>query len=181
MARIPYADPAAARDEHPALVERIIKERGGMLHLYAMLLQSPPFAEGWLRLLTAVRQESRLPGALREMMIMRVAHLNHAPYEAEQHRPIAIREGLSETQVDAVVAEWQTSTLFEPDQRATLAYCDAMTRNVHVPDEVFSELRVHFDARAIAELTITIASYNMVSRVLEALEISSTDDMGNWA
>lgn len=180
MARIPYADPRAARAEHPALVERIIEERGGMLHLYAMLLQSPPMAEGWLRLLTAVRHENRLPGSLREMMIMRVAHLNHAPYEAEQHRPIAIREGLSAAQVDAV-ADGPDSPLFDPAQRAALAYCDAMTRAVHVPDEIFSGLRPHFDDRTITELTITIAAYNMVSRVLEALGVASADDMGHWA
>ena len=180
MARIPYADPPQARGESRELVERIISERGGMLHLYAMLLQSPPFADGWLRLLTAVRHEGRLSGALRELMIMRVAHLNDAPYEAEQHRPIALREGLSDAQVDAV-ADWRAGDLFDPAERAALAYCDAMTRAVHVPDDVFAPLKEHFDHRLIAELTITIAAYNMVSRVLEALAISSADDMGDWA
>lgn len=180
MARIPYADPAASRDEHGELVDRIIKERGRMLHLYAMLLQSPPFAEGWLRLLTAVRHEGQLSGALRELMIMRVAHLNKAPYEAEQHRPIAIREGVSEAQVDAV-ANWAETTVFSPPERAALALCDEMTLKCHVSSETFHALRRHFDSRSIAELTITVGAYNMVSRVLEALEISSSDDMGDWS
>lgn len=179
MARLPYADPKTTVESDPDLVNRIINERGGMLHLYAMLLQSPRFAEGWLSLLTAVRHQSQLPGTLREMMIMRVAHLNAAPYEAEQHRPIALHEGLSNAQVDAI-AGWQGVDLFDPAQRAALAYCDAMTRDVHVPTEIFEALRPHFPAPIIAELTITIAAYNMVSRVLEALQISSSDDMGKW-
>lgn len=179
MARLPYADPKTTLESDPDLVHQIIDQRGGMLHLYAMLLQSPRFAEGWLQLLTAVRHKSRLPGALREMMIMRVAHLNAAPYEAEQHRPIALAEGLSDAQVDAL-ADWQSVDLFDPAQRAALAYCDAMTREVHVPPAVFEALRPHYAPPILAELTITIAAYNMVSRVLEALEISSSDDMGQW-
>ena len=83
MARLPYAqldDPAIK-----PLVDRITAERGSVLHLYQMLLHSAPLAEGWLAFLTAVRQKLDLPGDLRELVIMRVAHLNGAPYEAAQH------------------------------------------------------------------------------------------------
>jgi hypothetical protein len=44
LARIAYADPA--KPDTSALVERIIRERGSLLHLYAMLLHSGPVAEG---------------------------------------------------------------------------------------------------------------------------------------
>lgn len=179
MARINYANPVETRASHGALVDRIVAERGDVLHLYAMLLQSPPMAEGWLNLLTAVRHQGRLEGSLRELMIMRVAHLNKAPYEAEQHRPIALKEGLSDAQVDAVIA-WEASDLFDRRQIAALRYCDAMTRQVHVAPSIFAAVRSEFDPREIAELTITVAAYNMVSRVLEALEITSADDKGNW-
>ena len=54
MARLPYAD-LSAPDASP-LVERIVAERGSVLHLYQMLLHSPPVAEGWLGFMTAVRQ-----------------------------------------------------------------------------------------------------------------------------
>jgi AhpD family alkylhydroperoxidase len=179
MARISYADPARTKAESRDLVERIKAERGDVLHLYAMLLNSPPFAEGWLKLLTAVRQEGILPGTLREMMIIRVAHLNDAPYEAEQHRPIAEAEGLSEAQVDAI-ADWKHCPLFDIRQRAALAYCDELTKSVRATEPVFAALRDSFDDREITELTITIAAYNMVSRVLEALQIHSTDTKEVW-
>ena len=58
------------------LAERIIAERGNLLHLYQMLMHSGPVAEGWLTYLTAIRQKTTLSGALREMIIMRVALLN---------------------------------------------------------------------------------------------------------
>ncbi|KCV65769.1 carboxymuconolactone decarboxylase family protein, partial [Bordetella bronchiseptica] len=85
MARIPYAD--LGSEQARPLVERIVAERGSVLHLYQMLLHSPPIAEGWLNYLTAVRQKASLSGALRELVIVRVAQINGAPYEADQHIP----------------------------------------------------------------------------------------------
>ena len=105
MALLPYAD----LNDPPlrALVERMIAERGSVLHLYRMLLHSPPLAEGWLTYLTAVRQRLSLDGGLRELVIMRVAILNRAPYEADQHRPIALKEGVTPARGDM---RWVGST-----------------------------------------------------------------------
>ena len=33
---------------------------------------------------------------------MRIAHLNRAPYEADQHAPIALKEGPGQQQLDAL-------------------------------------------------------------------------------
>ena len=41
-----------------------------------------------------------------------------------------------------------------------------MTRQVKVDDALFERLRQHFDTTEIVELTTTIASYNMVARIL---------------
>lgn len=174
MARIPYADPDDP--ERRALAQRILRERGSLLHLYAMLLHSGPVAEGWLTYLTAIRHRCALPGALRELVIMRIAHLNGAPYEAEQHAPIALREGLTQAQVDAVAAEPEHGP-FDATQRAALRYCDAMTLAVHVPADVFAAVRAVLDDRLLVELTATIGAYNMVSRFLEALGIDARDPL----
>jgi len=172
MARIPYAD-----SQNPAvkpLADRIVAERGEVLHLYRMLLNSPPVAEGWLNYLTAIRQKSSLSGAIREMVIMRVAQLNHAPYEADQHAPIALKEGMSQPQLDAL-QDWAQSSLFSERERAVLAYADAMTLHVQVPDAIFAAVSAQFEPQQLVELTATVAAYNMVSRFLEALQIHSHD------
>jgi AhpD family alkylhydroperoxidase len=172
MAHIPYADP-----KDPALqplVERIVAERGSVLHLYQMLLHSPPLADGWLGFLTNVRQRLDLDGGLRELVIMQVAHLNRAPYEAEQHAPIALEHGLTTRQL-AALPQWQSERSFSPVQCAALQLADSMTRDVQVPAEVIDAVRAHLDERQTVELVGTIAAYNMVSRFLEALQIHSTD------
>jgi AhpD family alkylhydroperoxidase len=172
MAHLPYAD--LTRPELRPLVERIVAERGSVLHLYQMLLHSPPLAEGWLAMFTAIRQKLSLPGALRELVIMRVALLNGAPYEADQHRPIALKEGLTTAQLDALPG-WREATVFEPVQRAALALCDTMTRQVQVDAATLSDVAAHLGQTQTVELVATIAGYNLVSRFLEALQIHSDD------
>jgi AhpD family alkylhydroperoxidase len=173
MARLPYADLDSA--EARPLVDRIVAERGSVLLLYQMLLHSPPVASGWLTYLTAIRQLSTLPGALRELVIMRVASLNGAPYEADQHAPIALKEGITPAQLQAL-DRWQDSALFDDEQRAALAYTDAMTRDIRVPQAVFDDVRARMGERLVVELTATIAAYNMVSRFLEALQVHTGDE-----
>lgn len=173
MARISY--PNLNNPEAKPLVDRIVAERGSVLHLYQMLLNSPPVASGWLNYLTAIRHQCLLSGDIRELVIMRIAHINGAPYEAEQHAPIALKEGVTQAQLDTL-ADWESSPHFTEQYRAVLAYTDAMTKHVHVSDEVFESMRAHIlDERLIVELTATIGAYNMVSRFLEALQIHSHD------
>jgi alkylhydroperoxidase family enzyme len=168
MARIPYAD-----DKNPEIAElagQIRKERGKLHNLYRMLLNSPPIARGWLNLLTAVRQQCKLSGRYRELSIMRIAIINGADYEYDNHVPFALKEGISQEQIDAL-RDWQKSKVFDAADRAVLEYTDSMTKEVHVPDNVFDALRPHFDTRELTELTATIAAYNLVSRFLEAVQV----------
>jgi len=170
MARISYADETADK-EIAALAAQIRAERDGKIpNIYRMLLNSPPIAQGWLNLLTAIRHKSTLAGKYRELVIIRIAVINGADYERDFHIPIARKEGMSEAQI-AAIGEWERTTVFDDASRAVLAYTDAMTREVHVPDAVFAAVKAHFDARTITELTATVAAYNLVSRFLEALQI----------
>ena len=84
MARVAYAE----ESDNPDLARRIREQRGGkMLNLYRMLMNSPPVAEGWLHLLTAIRQQCLVPALYTELAIMRVAVINDAPYEFAAHLP----------------------------------------------------------------------------------------------
>lgn len=174
MAHLPYADLSLPALQ--PLVQRIVAERGSVLHLYQMLMHSPPLAQGWLGFMTAVRQQLALPGALRELVIMRIAHLNGAPYEADQHAPIALQEGLSPAQLEGL-AHWPASAadLFTPLQQDVLRLADGMTRDIHVDAALVQAVRSALGERQLVELVGTIASYNMVSRFLEALQIHSDD------
>ena len=170
MARLAYVDEDSPGVDAELLHAMHARRGGRLLNLDRQLLHSAPLARGWNALMGAIRGETRLDGALRELVILRVAVLNRAPYEFAQHAPVALAAGLSQAQVDAVAA-WPASSQFDARARDMLAYTDAMTLQVQVPQPLFDALRTHLDEREVVELTATVAGYNMVSRFLEALQI----------
>jgi len=169
MARIPYPD--ITRPELIPLADRVKRERGGkVLNIFKMLMHSPPALNGFLDFFTAVRQRFSLDARYRELAIIQVALIAKAWYEVAQHAPLAIKAGLTEAQVEAL-KRGEVHDSLTPTDRAVIAYASEMTRAVQVSDTVFAGVRAHFDDRTLVELTLTIAGYNLVSRLLEALQI----------
>jgi 4-carboxymuconolactone decarboxylase len=152
---------------------RIRDRRGGVLRpLDEQLLHSPEIADGWNSLLGAIRTRATLAAAVRELVILRVAVLNRAEYEWEAHRPVAIRAGLDDAGIASLRnLDAATDPALGAVERHVIAYVDAMTNNIDVPDDVFDPLRTEFTVTELVELTATIAAYNMVSRFLVALQV----------
>jgi len=162
---VPGTDPELA-----AIEARILAERGRVSLLYQVLLNSAPIASGWEQLLTAVRSQTLVPADLRELIILRVAVLNRAPYEFDAHVPHARVAGIGDVQL-AAVREAELSDVFAPRERLVLELTDAMTREVVVSDALMARVRSEFDARLTVEIVTTVAAYNMVSRLLVALNV----------
>jgi len=171
MARISYIE----EQSHPELADLIAKiragRRGTLINVYKLLLHTPALAACWLDLVSTARFETALDGRLREIVIIRIGYLNRTAYVVKQHVPqLSAPEGLSQAECDAL-ADWQGSPFFDARERAALAFADAMTRDVAVPDAVFDGLRPHFDERQIVELAVLAGIYNMHTRVFMALGI----------
>jgi len=167
--RVPPVEPGT-RPELAVLEARIAAERGSLLKIYRVLLNSPTVAEGWLTFFTAIRQKTSIPARLRELAILRVAVLNRAAYEFEAHLPHARRAGIGEDIIAALRQAREPLGVDDLD-RAVLELTDAMTREIEVPDALYRRLAERFGAKEMVELIATIAAYNMVSRFLVALRI----------
>lgn len=161
-----------SRPELAGQEARIVQERGRVSPLYQVLLNSPPIAHGWEQMLSAVRNRNSLPAAVRELVILRVAVLNGAPYEFEAHVPHARAAGASAAAIEATRAvPLGPQAPFSAAERAALDLADAMTRDIDVPDAVYEPVRAQFDVQGQLDLVATVAAYNMVSRLLVALRI----------
>ncbi|HEX7229391.1 MAG TPA: carboxymuconolactone decarboxylase family protein [Candidatus Binatia bacterium] len=173
MARVPLID----ESQRPELAESIANikgARGGrLINIYRLMLHSPVLANAWFELNQAVRYGTEIDGQSRELAVIRVAILNDVEYVQRAHGPAyALKEGLTAEQV-AALSDWKSSNLFNAQQRALLAYTDAMTRNIDVPDDVFDNARKHFSERQMVELTMLIGAYNMLTRFLKALKVDA--------
>ena len=139
-----------------------------------MLLHSPAVAGGWNSLLGTLRGGAVLPADLRELAILRIAVLNDAGYEWDSHESDAAAAGLTAEQMAALGEDDAVGlSVFTPLQAAVLRLTDTMTRGVRVPDDVFDEIAALLDVPALVELVVVVGAYNMVSRVIVALDVTS--------
>jgi 4-carboxymuconolactone decarboxylase len=158
--------------EMSELLARVAKARGGRVpNLYRALALSPGICRAWLELFTQLRQHSVVPVLLRELAMLRIAVLNRAEYEFSAHLPYAREAGATDPQLAALRDAALNAQVFDEAQLAVLRYADAMTLHVQVDDATFNALSKFLDAKAVLEVTVIVAGYNMVSRVLEALAI----------
>jgi alkylhydroperoxidase family enzyme len=171
MARVPLIDEDGHPELEPLTARIKAARRGRVINVYKLLLHSPPLAESWFQHNNAVRWSTELDGRLREMVIIRIGFLTGVGYVVKQHVPkLALAEGLTLAECEAL-DDWRPSTLFSERDCAVLAYTDAMTRDIQVPDTVFADVRGYFSERQIVELTVLIGTYAMHTRVFEALQI----------
>lgn len=190
--RLPYApiNPVAPSSPSTQASYTQISARRAPQPLQALdltLLHAPPVASGWSSFLGSIRTQTSLSPDIREICICRVAALNGAEYEWEHHAPILQQEGkvgdraMEEVRTGILAHEQdgaearhngnQEELGLNEQQWAVLNYTDAMTRNIKVPDPIFTGLRQWFNEREIVEITATIAAYNCVSRFLVALDV----------
>ena len=171
MARVPLI--GEDREDLAPFIGRVKAERGRLINLYRVLLNSPPIAESWLDFNSTIRFSTALEPALREMIILRVSILNGAQYQAQIHGAThALKAGMTKAQIEAL-GDWGSSPLFSDAERAALAWADAMTRDIEVPAALHADLKRHFDDRQIVEITVLAGAYNMHTRVARALEIDA--------
>ncbi|OWT80995.1 MULTISPECIES: carboxymuconolactone decarboxylase family protein [unclassified Achromobacter] len=161
------------RPELAEMEARIMAERGRISPLYQVLLNSPAVVQGWEAMLTAIRNRIGLSPRLRELVILRVAVLNRAPYEFEAHVPHALKAGMDDALVEALRTERAPVDIagLTAQERDVVAFTDAMTRDIDVSDACYDALAPSLGEQGMVELAATVAAYNMVSRFLSALRI----------
>jgi alkylhydroperoxidase family enzyme len=172
----PWSNEAAPRD--PALIEAVLKRRGGkFINLDLALLWSEPLTRGWNAYVGAVRRELAVSPRLKELAICIVARITGAGYEFKHHWPEYVKAGGDESlrshldNPDGALGD----PAFSADERLAMRYAAAITRDVKVSPALFNEIRARFNESEIVELTAAIATYNMVARILVALEVNPED------
>jgi 4-carboxymuconolactone decarboxylase len=175
MPRVPLIQNEEA---DPMIREMFVKmEKNGhrVLNLYRVLAHSPQVGRGFLRMGNAILFKGDLSPTLRELAILRVGNLTQANYEWTQHVAIAKRVGVPQTQIDGI-SGWVDSREFDERERAVLRYTDEVTQNVRASEAAFQALRRFLSEKEAVELTVVIGYYNMVSRILESLQVELEED-----
>ena len=119
------------------------------------------------------RKASPIEPALRSLITVRVSQINWCRFCVDLNTATLLKRGASLEKVEAL-ENWSESELFNAQERAALAYTEAVTRSDRgVEGDIVECLKRHFDDDAIVELTGLIAFQNMSSKFNSALGIEA--------
>ena len=111
-------------------------------------------------------QKSGLPHRLIHLLKLRASQINGCAYCVDMHTKEARKDGLSEQWI-ALVSAWHESPVYTPEERAVLAWTEAVTNiaQTRAPDAEFNALREFFTEEQIAKLTVAISTINVWNRI----------------
>jgi alkylhydroperoxidase family enzyme len=100
------------------------------------------------------------------------AMINDCTFCVDIAKAVAVQKRMGAEKL-AALPHYRSSTLFSARERAALAYTEEATRNKHVSDETFAELRRHFNEVEIVEITWLNALENYYNLINLPLGIES--------
>lgn len=170
MARVTYRSAADAEGDALAVFKQMEESGRPPINLHRALGNAPGALRNFLRLGNSLLLFGQLSPALRELAILRIAQMAGADYEWLHHLPLAAQAGVRDEQV-AALSGWPSAVAFDEREKAVLRYVEAVSRDIAVPDDVFSTVRKHLGEGEVVELTLVCGYWGMAARLLRALEI----------
>lgn len=128
----------------------------------ALAQLAPGFAAGLFQS-GGYLKKSDLDPKLLELVYYRVSQINGCAYCLDMHHQEALLLGETELRLHTLSA-WQECPYFSEEERAVLAYAEAVTRCA-VPNAVFESLGRFYTPQQTADLTLAIAHINSWNRI----------------
>ena len=127
-----------------------------------------PEAMDALHALSKAAHKAGVPKETHDLVHLRASQINGCSVCVDMHARDLRKAGESDERIFAVAA-WRETPYYTDAERAALALAEAMTRLSDrpdpVPDDVWDEAARHYDERALAALTISIAFVNVWNRL----------------
>jgi 4-carboxymuconolactone decarboxylase len=173
MAQIPYVDPKAAS---PRVAEAL--EALPPLNIFKMLANADSAVIPYLRFGGILLSELELDPKLRELAILLVASHTGAEYEWIQHAGISRALGINDEQISAVERGELDADCLDADARVLLRFASEVLDGPRADPQTFAELDAKFPPRQIVELLLVIGNYQMLARIMTALDIELDQAIG---
>jgi 4-carboxymuconolactone decarboxylase len=167
MSRIPLT----SIEEHPESV-RLWMARRGNLNVFRLLANAPDVFVGWTQMVDELFNSPTFSRRMREVVILRVAHLQGSRYELGQHVAIAHTAGLTEQQIDAILDTGDLDAAnFSRTERTALDITTELCTTHRLRDDTFAAAHAAFGDEAFTELLMIISCYYGLALVLNAADL----------
>ncbi len=110
--------------------------------------------------------ECGLEESLLTLMDLRASQINGCAYCLDMHWKDLRAGGETEQRLYSLDA-WRESPFYTDRERAALEWTEALTliTNGHVPDEVYEQVRQHFNDKELSDLTLAVVTINGWNRL----------------
>ena len=170
MARVPYLEPSDLAPEDQDLLKRPI-------WLFKALVNSPKAARAFHGLGNYIRYGSKVDMRLRELAILQVGWLARSPYEWSHHVKLGMDFGVSEADIHALIDDTAGKpTNLDDLTKLVLKSAREVTEQGEMSEATFKAVQDALGNEQAVDLTITIAFYCAVVRVLGTLKIDVEPD-----
>ena len=140
-------------------------------NLFLTLARHRPLFWGWLMFAGRLMPGGRLRRRESELCILRVAHLRDCRYEFEHHVRLGRRAGVTEADVERLVAGPGRARLVAARGGHAGRGRRAARRRRTSATRPGTRLRAHLDEREAIELCMLAGHYQMLATVIAALRI----------
>lgn len=145
--------------------ERLNPEAAG--NLLATLARHPDLTRSFLRFNVHLLFRSTLPERLRELAILRVAHLLGSEYEWRHHVSLGREVGLTDAAIDGATRGHGDDEL----DQAVLDAVDQLQEKANVSDQTWAALSTHLDERQRMDLVFTIGCYGALAMAINTFGV----------
>ena len=130
-----------------------------------------------LGLETYLHQGADLEPRLIHLVKLRASQINGCAYCVDMHSKESRKDGLDEQWI-ALVCVWREALIFQPRERALLAWTEAVTRlgETGAPDSLYQDMLRHFSEKEVVNLTVAIATINVWNRLAVAFRTAHPVD-----
>jgi 4-carboxymuconolactone decarboxylase len=167
MSRIPLT----TVDQQSEPIREFMARRGD-LNVFRLLANAPHVFVGWAQMVDELFDSPTFNLRMREVIILRVAHLQGSRYELAQHTGIARGAGLTEQQINAIVGTGDLDAAgFSSTERTALDVVTELCTTHRLRDDSFAAARGVLGDEALTELLMTISCYYGLALVLNAVDL----------
>ncbi|HQW51903.1 MAG TPA: carboxymuconolactone decarboxylase family protein [Tepidiformaceae bacterium] len=178
MARLPFVQRKDIPEELQYVWDRNTTD-GVMPDIFRVMGNNPVVWRSYLRMGNGLWAACGLDVRTRELVILRVAILQHSAYEWHQHVRIGRRAGLRDEEIIGL-HHWRTSTLYTDAERALLAYIDALAASDHPPADTHAGLAQHYPPSTVVGINLLAGYYVMTAKFLGAMEVTPEGGFVGW-
>jgi len=169
---------AADTDGDVARVLGKLEASGQDLLILRLLANSPNAFRPFVLFADALLNRAALPRSVMEVVILWLAQHHRAPYEWEEHEPMALRAGLRPAQIDALRTGALPADLFDDGDRLAVDVARALTERGDVPPELWSAAVERWGDAAALDLVLTVGWWGgLVLSVVRALGLTSPTEV----